>query len=88
MDTTESFEEGTLIAKSTNSRKKKNNFSLKIGPKELTAELPADWLDGENINNLLEEWAVNTYDLFRFLRKKYGTPDGIILYLLRVLCRQ
>ena len=70
MDSPESFEEGTLIANSTNSRKKNNNFIIKIGPNELTAEIPANWLDGENINSLSEVWAVNTYDLFRIFKKK------------------
>jgi hypothetical protein len=70
MDSPESFEEGTLIAKPTKLRKKNNNFIIKIGPNELTAEIPANWLDGENINSLSEVWAVNTYDLFRFFKKK------------------
>ena len=71
MDSWEQFEEGTLVPKSsTNTRKRKDNVILKIGPNQLTAEIPADWLDGENINSLSETWAVNTYDLYRFFQRK------------------
>jgi hypothetical protein len=65
-----SFQEGTLVAKSTKPGKRKRHAVIKIGPRELTAEIPADLFDGENINSLTESWAVNTYDLYRFFQRK------------------
>jgi hypothetical protein len=70
MDSQPSFQEGTLIAKSTKSKKRKHHAIIKIGPRELTAEIPANYFDGENVNSLTDEWAVNTYDIYRYFQRK------------------
>jgi hypothetical protein len=70
MDTSGPSDEGALLMKPTKSSKKPNNYNLQIGPNELTAEIPANWFDGENISELSEEWAGKTYDIFRFINVK------------------